>query len=162
MDRVQELVTSLGLLPHPEGGYYKKLYRSNEKVELASVGAERDLATSIYYLLSGNDFSRLHRIKQDENWYFHEGDTLHVHDISPSGEYTCHALGLGVANGETPQCTIKAGHWFGASLKDTSTYALVGCVVAPGFDFADLEMGETADLLRLFPEHEGLIHRLTR
>ena len=162
MKRVDELVTALALLPHPEGGFYKETYRSKEKTELASVGAQRDLATSIYYLLSGQDFSSLHRIEQDENWYFHEGGTLHVHDIAPNGDYVCHALGLDLTAGETPQCTIKAGHWFGASLKSVDSYALVGCVVAPGFDFEDLEIGVQEDLLDLFPHLDELIRRLTR
>lgn len=156
--RILELINELGLIRHPEGGFYKETYRSSEKTD----GGAKDLATSIYYLLSMADFSSLHRIKQDENWYFHEGGTLFVHDISPDGVYIQHKLGMDITAGESPQCTIPAGHWFGASLKDPTSYVLVGCVVAPGFEFDDLELGERGKLMSLFPQHGELVQQLTR
>lgn len=154
--RAQELIDQLGLLPHPEGGFYRETYRSEKTIN----GTERHLMTSIYFLLTGQNFSRFHRITSDETWYFHEGNTLLVHTINDN-THTAHQLGLANKAGNQPFLIVKGGTIFGSEVKDREGYALVSCAVAPGFDFADFELFTAADLLPLYPQHEAIILKMT-
>ncbi len=159
-------ITALGLTRHPEGGYFRETYRSAGTIAAAALagvfGGERAFATSIHYLLTGDDFSALHRIKSDELWHFHAGSPLTVHLIGPDGGYAELRLGSDPGRGEAFQGVVPAGTWFGARVADPGGYALVSCTVAPGFDFADFELGRREELLRLFPRHAEVIERLTR
>ena len=161
-----ELVTSLDLCRHPEGGWFRETYRSTEAIPAAALperfGGERSFATSIYFLLEKGDLSALHRIRSDEQWHFYAGTTLHVQVITRQGEHLTMRLGRDLSAGESFQAVVPAGSWFGAEPAGTGDFALVGCTVAPGFDFADFEMGERDELLRLYPAHAELIRRLTR
>ncbi len=155
--------------PHPEGGFYRETYRAAESVPAAALperfGGERVFSTAIYFLLRGDEFSALHRIRSDELWHFYLGSRLEVVEITPGGELRVTRLGNDVAAGEVPQAVVAAGHWFGARLgspRPPEAYALVGCTVAPGFDFADFEMAERADLLAACPRHESIIRTMTR
>ncbi|WP_263410922.1 cupin domain-containing protein [Terriglobus tenax] len=156
----EELVTNLKLERHPEGGWFRQTYAAAAKV--ATPHGQRAASTAIYFLLSGNEFSALHRIQSDEVWHFYAGDTLVVSVIHPDGRHEDLYLGQSLPAGEMLQGWVPAGCWFGARLKWPGTYALVGCTVAPGFDFADFEMGSREALLRAFPQHTELIQRLTR
>lgn len=112
--------------------------------------------TSIYYMLEGSDFSALHRLKQDEQWHFYSGAPLTLHCIAPDGRASTLVLGP-----DAPfQTTVKAGTFFGATV--AGEYALVGCTVAPGFDYADFELPSRETLLQKYPEHDALIRQLTR
>lgn len=154
--RAQELIDQLGLLPHPEGGFYKETYRSETTIQ----GSERQLMTSIYFLLTGENYSRFHRITSDETWYFHEGNTLLVHTIE--GEtHTAHHLGLANEAGEQPFLLVKGGTIFGSEVLGRVGYALVSCAVAPGFDFADFELFTAKDLLPIYPQHKEIILKMT-
>lgn len=155
-ERIKYLVEKLELLPHPEGGFYKETYRSNQTTSNGS----RNLMTSIYFLLTGKNFSRFHRIKSDEAWYFHEGSSLIVHEISEKG-YTQTKLGLDITNGEVPFHLVNSEVIFGSSVPQEDGYALVSCTVAPGFDFEDFELFDTQTLLNLYPEQEEIIRKLT-
>jgi predicted cupin superfamily sugar epimerase len=106
--------------------------------------------------------SALHRIKSDEIWYYHAGTTLTVHLISPQGEYRALRIGSEPAAGESYQAVVPAGYWFGATVTGVGDFSLVGCSVAPGFDFADFEMGNRSELLKQFPEQAGIILQLTK
>ncbi|MCM0082405.1 cupin domain-containing protein [Geomonas sp. Red32] len=163
---VQELVARLGLTRHPEGGWFRETYRSPEIVGTGALperfGGSRSFCTSIYFLLEAGDISALHRIKSDELWHFHLGSPLTVQVITPEGERRELRLGSDLAAGESLQAVVPAGCWFGAELSGGEGFALVGCTVSPGFDFADFEMGERGSLLALFPAHRELITRLTR
>jgi len=165
MNRIEHLIQSLGLQKHPEGGWYKEVYRSAESISLAGLpkrfDGERSFCTSIYFLLSGDEFSAFHRIKQDELWHFYEGESLSVHVIDKSGHYQEKKLGQDLQAGESFQHVVEAGDWFGASVP-SGGYALVGCTVAPGFDFADFEMPARDALLSIYPQHRNVIARLTR
>jgi uncharacterized protein len=153
---IQLLIKELGLLPHPEGGYYKETYRSEQTL----AGADRQLMTSIYFLLTDTNVSRFHRIVSDECWYFHTGTPIIVHTLDRNG-HTEFVLGNDVANGQRPYYLVKGGTIFGSSVLGDKGYALVSCAVAPGFDFRDFELFETEELLKEFPECEGIIRRLT-
>ena len=164
--KVKELVEKLNLLPHPEGGFYKEVYRSNKtipKSNLASLfSGDRNYCTSIYFLLTSDNFSGFHRIKQDEVWNFYEGSPLLVHVIDKNGFYTCHEIGMDISKGVFPQLVVPAGAWFASSVKNKEDYSFVGCTVAPGFDFDDFELAERNKLTKEYPEHFEIITKLTR
>ena len=165
--RAEDLIARLGLEKHPEGGYYRETYRSEESLAAENLperfsGGERSLSTSIYFLLAGDDFSALHRIKSDEVWHFYAGETLVIHVLDQSGRYTRHRLGNSCKGDVSFQVVVKAGCWFGVSLEKPETFALVGCTVSPGFDFRDFELAERGEMLRLYPGARQIIEKLTR
>jgi len=165
---IEFLVTELNLLPHPEGGFYKEVYRSKGVLSKDALEGffegERNYCTSIYFLLTGENFSAFHRLKQDEIWHFYSGHSLFVHEIDVHGNYTRHEVGLDISNGQVPQLVIPAGSWFGSevSTSQPNDFSFVGCTVAPGFDFKDFEMPSREVLIKLFPQHSAIIHHLTR
>jgi predicted cupin superfamily sugar epimerase len=161
-EQVAQLVADLELLPHPEGGFYKETYRSKGSYSPIGFPGLRNYSTSIYFLLTSESFSSLHRIKQDEVWHFYQGSPLFVHVIDPDGNYAKHAVGLDLKAGQTPQLVVEAGCWFGATVKDEDAYSLVGCTVAPGFDFDDFELAKRTELSQQYPEHQNIIRELTR
>jgi len=158
-------INQLGLEPHPEGGCFKEIYRSEATVPgeaLPGYDGPRNLGTSIYFLLQDEEFSALHRIKQDELWHFYAGSTLTVHVIDVAGRYSPIRMGPDPEAGECVQALVPGGSLFGASVDGSRGYALVGCTCIPGFDFADFEMLGRDELLGRYPQHKELIERLTR
>jgi len=166
--QVAQLIAKLDLQPHPEGGWYKETYRSSDTIGAAGLpdrfGGEsaKSAATGIYFLLTCENFSAFHKIKSDEGWHFYAGPGgLRVYDISPTtGEMTVHRLGPG--EDEVFQSWVPANHWFGSRVEGKGNWALVGCTVSPGFEFADFEMAKRKDLLAAFPQHQQIIQELTR
>ena len=154
--KVQEIISELNLLPHPEGGFYKETYRSTEKLE----SIDRHLVTSIYFLLTSDNVSRFHRIKSDEHWFFHAGSPLIVHTLDTTGHHQT-LIGTDLSKGEKPHFVVPKNTIFGSSVSDSTGYSLVSCVVAPGFDFGDFELFERDYLLKEFPNHSEIIHQLT-
>ena len=163
---MNDLIAALNLQPHPEGGWYRETYRAPETVASSALperfDGQRSHATAIYFLLNSESFSALHRLKSDELWHFYSGSPLTVHVIHADGRYTPIKLGPDLAQGETFQAVVPHGCWFGATVDTPDCYALVGCSVAPGFDFADFEMADRESLSEEFPQHTELIARLTR
>jgi predicted cupin superfamily sugar epimerase len=166
MATAKQWIERLQLRPHPEGGYYRETYRSHETIARAGLpgrfSGDRAFSTAIYFLLEGTDFSAFHRIKQDEVWHFYDGSAVIVHVVGPDGSYSTVTVGRDLQAGEVPQAVVRAGCFFAASVKDPRSYALVGCTVAPGFDFADFEMPGREHLCQLYPQHREIIQRLTR
>jgi hypothetical protein len=156
MTQLQQLINNLELQAHPEGGYYKETYRSAQTLD----GQDRQLLTSIYFLLTAENVSRFHRIKSDELWYFHAGSPLIVHTLSERG-HEQHHLGLDLSKGQQPFLWIPKDTIFGSSILDAEGYALVSCAVAPGFDFRDFELFTAEQLLLKFAAHREIIERLT-
>lgn len=153
-----ELVRRLALLPHPEGGWYRETYRSALTPTPPGFPGPRSAATAIFYLLERGTRSRWHRIRSDELWHFHLGGALEVLELLPDGTTRTTTLGADLAAGQVLQHAVPAGAWFGARpLRD---YSLVGCTVAPGFDFADFEMGDAAALRAAHPAARDFIDRL--
>lgn len=162
---VQHWIDRLRLQPHPEGGYYCETYRAALTLPHSSLpgyGGDRLASTAIYFLLAGDQFSAFHRIRSDELWHFYSGSGLIVPVITPAGEYQQLLLGNNAESGEQFQAVVPAGCWFGSSLRFPNSYALVGCTVAPGFDFADFEMAQRDALIAQYPQHRIIIERLTR
>jgi predicted cupin superfamily sugar epimerase len=159
-------IDALQLRKHPEGGWFRETYRSKELLSKAALPArfngDRAFSTAIYFLLDGDDFSALHRIKQDEVWHFYDGSSLTIHVIESAGRHLAIKLGRDLQAAEVPQAVVEAGSFFGTVVNDTRSYALAGCTVAPGFDFADFEMPTREGLCQLYPQHRAIIERLTR
>ena len=134
--RAADLIETLGLQPHPEGGWFREVYRSTDVV--SRDGAARDALTSIYYLLAAGQLSRWHVVTLDEVWHFHEGDPLELLTCDPrEGRVEVLKLGPVSSDGALPQHVVPRGVWQAA--RPAGGYALVGCTVAPGFDFADFQ-----------------------
>jgi hypothetical protein len=159
-------IEKLGLEAHPEGGYYRQTYRADlvlakESLPEGFTGA-RAASTAIYFLLQGEQFSAFHRLRSDEVWHFYVGAALVVHVIDEGGRYSEVYLGSDAEAGEVLQAVVKAGCWFGSRVRDGTGFALVGCTVAPWFDFQDFEMARREQLVREYPEYRGVIEGLTR
>jgi predicted cupin superfamily sugar epimerase len=158
-------IDKLKLAKHPEGGYFKEVYRSKEMFAKKSLPdryeGERSFSTSIYFLLKSDEFSSFHRIKSDETWHFYEGTTLELYVLNQHNIITKHLLGRDLEEKEQLQVTIPRDHWFGARVKDPNSYTLAGCTVAPGFHFDDFELADRKSMLEQFPEHKDIIRALT-
>jgi predicted cupin superfamily sugar epimerase len=156
----------LNLQPHPEGGFFRQTYRAPLVIPQSALPdtfrGSRNASTAIYFLLEGHDFSTLHRLAADEVWHFYIGSALLIHSIDPDGHHSVMKLGQNVEASEQLQCVVAAGYWCGSRLEVADAYALVGCTVAPGFDFADFEIAQRADLLAQYPQHRKVIVELTR
>lgn len=148
-------VKKLGLKRHPEGGYYIETYRSGTQIDVLALG-RRSAGTAIYYLLERGQFSAFHRIRSDEIWHFYAGSPLVLHVIDRQGRLEKIALGR---QGKM-QAVVSAGCWFSASA--SGPYSLVGCTVAPGFDFRDFELARRDELVSLYPQHRQIIVKYTR
>ena len=145
----EKYIEKLGLMPHPEGGYFKQVYGNDES-------GEKELST-IYYLLNDNDFSAFHKLHDMvEIWYYHAGERLNIYVIGQNGELKVHHL---FANNEM-QVVIEPEQWFAAEIPTQNGFCLVGCAVAPAFKFENFELGKRDDLLKAFPQHSELIERL--
>ncbi len=166
MDKTaNEWIEQLDLKPHPEGGYYREVYRSSELIPAEALperfNKSHVFGTSIYFLLNGKQISSLHRLKSDEIWHFYSGSSVCISMIFADGTLRQKTLGPHPEEGETFQVVIPRGCWFGAKVTDEKGYALVGCTVAPGFEFDDFELAKRADLLKLFPQHKEIINEFT-
>lgn len=164
-DDVKYWVRHLEMQAHPEGGYFVEVYRSSEKILQAALPArysgDRAFCTSIYYLLAKGDFSTFHRIASDETLHFYAGDPLDVH-ILDNGRHTRVSLGRQVDLDQHLQYTVRAGAWFAAAPAPDSSYSLIGCTVAPGFEFVDFEMASRSTLLTAYPDAAEVIRAHTR
>ena len=159
----KELTELYGLMPHPEGGFFKETYRAREAYKSLPepFNGPRNYSTAIFFLLPKGAKSALHRIAADEVWHFYLGGPLTLVQISPTGECEMVILGANVKKGEKLQHVVPAGYWFGAHPSAGSDYSFVGCTVSPGFDFADFEMGNRTDLTKRYPAHKAVIERLS-
>lgn len=158
----EQLIARFNMLPHPEGGYYCETYRSELSITAHHSNSTRSASTGIYFLLTAGNFSALHRIKSDELWHFYLGDAIEVVELSPDGQWHVTRVGNNIEAGEVPQHVVKAGHWFGSRVVPGKEFGLVGCTVAPGFDFADFELASRESLMIDYPEWKKEITRWTR
>ena len=156
----KEIVERLGLQEHPEGGFYKETYRSNQTIK-TDKNVYRNISTAIYFLLENENKSLFHRIKSDELWFFHQGEALEIVYIK-EGVLNTIILGNNLENGEVVQATIPANTWFASRVKNLKGYSFVSCTVAPGFDFADFELAKREDLSNEFPNLKETIEKFTK
>ncbi len=154
-DKAQERAKALGLERHPEGGWYKETYRATH---LESRG--RAASTAIYFMLAAGETSALHRIDADELWHHYEGAPLRIHVFDNDGYHSLLLGSLDIPDA-SPQHVVRAGAWFGAEVEADTGHVLVGCTVAPGFEFQHFELASRETMLRLCPERADIIRRLT-
>jgi len=158
-------IEKLSLLKHPEGGYYKEVYRSEETILQSSLPfrfkGERCFSTSIYFLLESDDFSAFHRILSEEIWHFYKGCSLTLYVISEFGNLSLLQLGDNPDKGEQLQIIIPRNTWFAAKINANNSFTLLGCTVSPGFNFNDFELADRSNLLNEFPQHEEIIKKFT-
>ncbi len=164
--RVAEIVARLGMQPHPERGYYVETFRARAVVTAPANGAARAAGTAIYFLVTrAQPTTYLHRLLSDEIFHLYEGgplDVLRLREDASGRHGEVARLGLELAAGERPQLVIPAGTWFAAELAAGASHCLIGCTVAPGFDFADFELAAGPELAQRFPVHAERIARMTR
>jgi predicted cupin superfamily sugar epimerase len=163
---IQAIISQLALKPHPEGGFYREVYRSEGIIGTESLGSDfqgsRNYATGIYFLLTSGSYSAFHRIRQDELWHFYKGTSIDLHVIHPDGTRSSLIVGNDLSAGEHPQVAVPAGCWFASAVRGDGAFSLVGCTVSPGFDFRDFELGKRSDLVRQYPQHAEIIRSFTR
>src|ERR1017187_7256436 len=162
----EEIIALLKLKPHPkEGGFYSETYRAGETIPAnvlpTRYAGPRAFGTCIYYLLTGSTFSAMHRLQSDEIFHFYLGDPVEMLQLWPDGTGKTVTLGSDLQAGMQPQVIVARGVWQGSRLVAGGRFALLGCPVAPGFDFADYEHGRRTDLIRQYPQFHEKILALT-
>jgi predicted cupin superfamily sugar epimerase len=164
---VEALRRILGLVPHPiEGGYFAETYRSADHISAGGLPSRypgnRAASTAIYYLLTPDTFSAMHRLASDEIFHFYLGDPVEMLHLYPDGTHRITVIGPDLEAGQRPQMVVPRNVWQGARLIPGGHYALLGTTVAPGFDYADYETASRATLLTTYPTAKDLILALTR
>ncbi|BCF98411.1 hypothetical protein PPGU19_029800 [Paraburkholderia sp. PGU19] len=156
-----ELIRRFDLQPHPEGGFFRETYRSADSIRREGSANSRSASTAIYYLLCDGAHSAWHRIQSDEVWHFYAGDPLNVYVLEDDGSFTVHRLGNALEHADCVfQAVVRSGKWFAAQCDDAASVALVGCTVAPGFEFSEFEIADVDALVREYPQHRHLIEKL--
>ena len=159
-----DLIKHFGLIPHPkEGGFFRETYRSTECYDQLPTryAGSRSIGTAIYYLLTPGTCSALHRLRSDEIFHFYLGDPVRMLQLDSDGTSRTVVLGPDVLAGQQLQVVVPRGVWQGSLLEPGGKFALLGCTVAPGFDYADYESADRQKLLAQYPNHADLIRRLT-
>lgn len=158
-------ITTLGLTQHIEGGAFKEHYRASLVLPQSSLSeahkGDRNASTAIYFLLRHGEFSAFHLLASDEVLHFYDGEPLRVYEIDAAGAMHVHTLGRDLARGEQLALVIPGGSWFALRCEVAGGFSLIGCTVAPGFDFEDFTLDDRAVLLERFPQHARAIHEMT-
>ena len=157
----EQVIAALGLAPHPEGGFFRETYRARVTVQAPFGEVTRSASTAIYFLLRAGDFSAFHAVQSDEVWHYYLGASLELHTIDRAGQHERVQLGPELTRGELPQWVVPAGTLQAARVSGDG-FALLGCTVAPGFDFADFSLPSRAELSARFPALLGVIEPFTR
>jgi predicted cupin superfamily sugar epimerase len=161
-----DIISILGLRPLAgEGGFFCETYRSDETWSALPAryrGESRALATTIYYLLSRDTFSAMHRLATDEVYHFYLGDPVEMLQLFDDGSGSVTRIGTNLRAGARPQVVVPKGAWQGSSLAPGGEFALLGTSMAPGFEFADFELGRRDELRGRYPQYQRLVDRLTR
>jgi predicted cupin superfamily sugar epimerase len=166
MMTAEEVITALDLRPLPrEGGYYRETYRSADVLPASALGPHyptpKAAGTAIYYLLTPDTFSALHRLPTDEVFHFYLGGSVRMLQLFPDGGGRVVTIGTDIRAGEQPQLVVPRGVWQGSWLAG-GPFALLGTTMAPGFDGADYEPGRRDELTRVYPDFADLVRQLTR
>lgn len=164
MPTADELIRHLGLVPHPkEGGYFRETYRADETLAALPTRYQgsRSVGTAIYYLLTPNTYSAIHRLQSDEIFHFYLGDPIRMLQLDADGNGRTVVLGPDVLHGQQLQVVVPRGIWQGSCLEPGGAFGLLGCTVAPGFEYIDYEGGDRQTLLPQYPAFAEMIRRLT-
>jgi predicted cupin superfamily sugar epimerase len=159
----RHLIERLGLEPHPERGYFRETYRAPASVQSEPHGGRRSASTAIYFLITAEQPSTyLHRLISDEVFHLYDGGPLEILRLFPDDAWDVAVLGMNLEAGERPQVVMPAGTWFGTELGAGAPHCLVGCTVAPGFEFADFELAQGPELAQRYPGAADRIRRMSR
>ncbi|MDD4921708.1 MAG: cupin domain-containing protein [Bacteroidales bacterium] len=165
MLNAEDIIRLLNLKAHPEGGYYREIYRSEETMDQKSLPSRysgpRCFSTGIYYLLTSDDRSMMHRVKSDETFHFYMGDPAEILKLYPDGTGEMMEIGIDLEKGMKPCVTIEKGVWQGQRLKEGGRFVLYGTTVSPGFEFEDFEFGDRESLQKEYPQFREKIEELT-
>ena len=161
----KDIIKTLGLMPHPkEGGYFLETYRSDENIHLNSLpekySQNKAFSTAIYYMLTSETKSAMHRIISDEIFHFYSGDPVEMLQLYPDGSHKIIIIGSDISAGQIPQVIVPAGVWQGSRLIIGGKYALMGTTVAPAFDYSDYEHGDFTELVSAYPSCENILRLL--
>jgi len=169
MPTAGRIIEALGLQPHPiEGGFFRETYRSAGSIPAAELpagyrtDATRSFGTAIYYLLTADTFSEMHRLPTEEVFHLYLGGPLRMLQLFPDGSGREILLGSDILAGQQPQVIVPPGVWQGSRVEPGVDFALLGATMAPGFDYADYEPGRRAELMEQFPKYAAVIRQLTR
>jgi predicted cupin superfamily sugar epimerase len=164
MKNAQYWIEKLSLQQHPEGGFYAETYRSKDRLHESKLPdrykSPRVFGTSIYFLLTTESVSNFHRLNSDEIWHFHTGGAAKIHFIDKQGAHSEHLIGSDLESDQSLQVVIPKDTWFAAEVVE-GDFILVGCTVAPGFEFEDFELADRTDLSSAYPQHQTLIGSFT-
>jgi len=163
----EEVIKLLDLKPHPkEGGYFAETYKCGEEISKTALperyGSQRSISTAIYYMLTPDTCSIMHRLKSDEIFHFYLGDPVEMLQIMPDGTGSITTLGHNIVNGMKLQVVVQKGIWQGLKLREGGSFALMGTTVAPGFEYVDYETGNREELVKLCPQYTEMIKILTK
>ncbi|MCX7834159.1 MAG: cupin domain-containing protein [Ignavibacteria bacterium] len=165
IEKAEKIIKKYKLQKHIEGGYFTEFYRSHEKINQNCLPKRyksvRVFSTSIYFLLKGNEFSTFHKLNSDEILHFYDGCPVNVYLIDKNGNLEIKKLGRNISRGENYQILVKAGNWLAIKPTKRKSFSLIGCTVAPGFEYDDLHLGKKEELLKIFPKQKKLIEKLT-
>jgi len=161
-----QIIERLHLEPHPEGGYYSETYRSEDEIFSSNLPPRyapknKSFCTSIYFLITPESFSRMHRLVSDEIFHFYLGDAVTMLQLKPDGSSQIVTLGPNILHDQQLQVVVEKNVWQGSFLNAGGRFALLGTTVAPGFDFEDFEYGSREALIDQYPAQKDLIVRLT-
>jgi predicted cupin superfamily sugar epimerase len=160
-----DVIRLLGLQPHPvEGGFFRETYRSAASLPQSALPdhtGDRSVSTAIYYLLKPGHVSELHVLPGDEVFHFYLGSPVRMLQLWPDGSGKEVILGADIAAGQVPQLVVPGGVWQGTKLLGNDGFALLGCTVAPGFDYADYRNASRAELNAKWPAFAEQIRELT-
>lgn len=161
----RSIIERLNLLPHPEGGYYRRNWQSVLQAETQDANGKilhalRSIGSSILFLLPSQQVSMWHRVACDEMWHYYHGSSLCLHLLSAASGYSRHVLGLDLEHDELPQFIIPRGTWFCGEVMEEDSFSFCGCTLWPSFSFADFDFAQQDELLAEFPDHKDLINRI--
>lgn len=165
MEDYRSIIERLNLLPHPEGGYYRRNWQSVIEAEARDASGKtihslRSIGSSILYLLPSNEASAWHRLSCDEMWHHYLGSSLKMYLLSGDGKLEERVLGKDMANGEMPQVIVPRSTWFCAEVLEPDSYSFCGCTLWPSFSYADFDLADKNIMLKKFPQFEELINRI--
>jgi uncharacterized protein len=169
MPSAHQIIEALNLQRHPiEGGFFRETYRSSGSLPAQNLpagyrtAASRSIGTAIYYLLTADTFSEMHRLPTEEVFHLYLGGPVRMLQLFPDGSGREIVIGADVLGGQQPQVIVPPGVWQGSRLETGVEFALLGATMAPGFDYEDYEQGRRAELMEQYPEYAALVRELTR
>jgi uncharacterized protein len=169
MPNASQIIEALGLQPHPiEGGFFRETYRSAGSIPAAGLPSayqtesSRSFGTAIYYLLTPETFSEMHRLPTEEVFHLYLGGPVRMLQLFPDGTAREVLIGDDILAGHRPQLVVPPGVWQGSRLEPGVEFALLGATMAPGFDYADYEQGRRGELMEQYKEYAAIIRELTR